>query len=140
MDNKDVVRAVVERCFNAGDLEAAKRLVDDAVNDHAIPIGLPNGMDGFRGYVTSLRRAMPDLRWTIAEIVAEGDLVCFHGEVSGTHRGDFNGLPASGLRLRVSTVDMVRVKNGKCVEHWGGLDMGALLQQIGAMPMPAPAI
>jgi predicted ester cyclase len=57
--------------------------------------------------------------------------------ISGTHTGDFMGIPATNKSFEVECMDMIRIEDGKCAEHWGVTDMMSLMQQIGAVPAAA---
>lgn len=136
-ENKDLVRRLVEASARGG--SAGEDVFDRDFRDHSIPVGLESSAEGYKAWMGKLRAALPDLRYLVGDVIAEGDLVCVRGQVEGTHRGEFNGLPASGKIVNVPTIDLFRVRNGKVLEHWGGPDLGVLMQQIGVMPMPEPA-
>ena len=68
--------------------------------------------------------------------IAEGDLVAGYETWHGTHTGEFFGIPASGKPVTFKVNDIVRVANGKIVEHWAVTDNLSLMQQIGAIPEP----
>jgi predicted ester cyclase len=59
--------------------------------------------------------------------------------MSGTHQGEFMGMPPTGKRFEVEGFDMVRVRDGQFTEHWGLFDTMTMMQQLGAIPAPAPA-
>ena len=63
-------------------------------------------------------------------MIAEGDTVAVRGRMTGTHRDEFMGVPASGLTIDVGVSDFLRVDGGLVVEHWGVMDTGALMQQL----------
>jgi predicted ester cyclase len=65
-------------------------------------------------------------------MVAESDLVAAFVTATGTHRGEFLGIPATNKSISVSVSDLMRVQNGKLTEHWGVTDMASLMQQLGA--------
>ena len=67
---------------------------------------------------------------TIEDILAEGDRVVVRAKMSGTHQGDFMGIPATGKRIDVPFADFVRFEGGKVVEHWGATDTGAMMEQL----------
>ncbi len=68
--------------------------------------------------------------------ISEGDLVCARVTMSGTHRGEFMGIPASNRRIQVQTMDLIRLRDGKCGEHWGVTDTMAMMEQLGAFEGP----
>ena len=70
----------------------------------------------------------------IDDLLAEGDKVVARITMTGTHHGDFMGVPASGRRISVPVIDIVRFDGDKMVEHWGLMDSMAMMQQLGAMP------
>ena len=80
---------------------------------------------------------MPDLRFTLENIIIEGDLAAFQWTMSGTNTGPYLGRPASGNAVTIAGMNMERLVNGKIVEHWSYPDKLALMQQLGAIPMPA---
>jgi steroid delta-isomerase-like uncharacterized protein len=82
----------------------------------------------------AMAEAFPDLRTAEADSVKEGDRVAFRWLLSGTHHGEFMGLAATGRRVEVMGMDIVRVANGKIVEHWSEFDAMGLLRQIGVIP------
>ena len=67
---------------------------------------------------------------TIEDILAEGDRVVVRAKMSGTHEGDFMGIPATGKRIDVPFADFVRFEGGKIVEHWSVTDTGAMMEQL----------
>ena len=81
-----------------------------------------------------MRAAFPDLRIEVEEQVGEAGIVvsCLSG--SGTHRGEFMGIPATGRATTTNGVDFFRLEGGRQAEHWGGPDMASFLQQLGVIP------
>jgi hypothetical protein len=74
--------------------------------------------------------ALPDLRVTIEEMMAEGDKVAVRRSYKGTHRGEMLGIPATGKQLRVGGISIFRLAQGRIAEHWEQLDRLALMQQL----------
>lgn len=68
---------------------------------------------------------------TIDQMIAEGDTVATRLTFHGTHTGEFQGIAPTGKAVTVTALDMVRLVDGKAVEHWGGPDQFSLLQQLG---------
>ena len=81
-----------------------------------------------------MSEAFSGLRMSEADSVTEGDKLAFRWLLSGTHEGEFMGVPATGRRVEAMGMDIVRVADGKIVEHWGEFDAMGLLRQIGAIP------
>ena len=124
---------------SAGNLGVIDELVADDVIEHEEFPGLEANKDGVRQFFAMFRSAFPDLRMEADEVVSEGDLVCVRGTMAGTHQGEFMGMPASGKPFEIRGFDMVRVRDGQVVEHWGVTDMMSMMQQLGALPEQAPA-
>lgn len=118
--NKAVVRRIYEEVFDKGRLEVVDEIVSpDAVDHSPPPVSTGNVPEDLKGFANGVRQAVPDAHFTVGEMVAEGDLVCAHWTMEGTHENDFFGLPASGQRVTVSGIDLIAVVDGRCVEHWG---------------------
>jgi predicted ester cyclase len=80
------------------------------------------------------RAAFPDGSMTIEDMIAEGDKVVTRKSYRGTHQGEFLSIPPTGRQIRVGLIDIMRIVDGKVVEHWNvGDDLG-MLQQLGALP------
>jgi steroid delta-isomerase-like uncharacterized protein len=101
--------------------------------------GLEPNKEGVKQLFAIYRSAFPDLRMEAHETVTEGDLVCARITTTGTHRGEFMGIPATGRQIEVETIDMARIRDGQCIEHWGVTDSMTMMQQLGALPEPASA-
>ena len=136
-DNKAMLRRIFDECFNQGNLATADELLapDSQELSPGIPPGTPKtGPDSLKAAVHMLRTAFPDLRITVDEMVAEGDAVSARTTWTGTHRGDLMGIPATGKRVSWSTLDIVHVRDGKFVSHFGIQDGMSLMQQLGVLP------
>jgi steroid delta-isomerase-like uncharacterized protein len=137
--NKVLNRRFVEEVINQGNLDAIEELIDPGAVDHAAPPGFPTGREGAKHFAAMMRSAFPDLRLTIEDMISEGDKVVMRGTWSGTHQGEFMGIPATGRRVTVSQIDISRVADGRMVEHWGQFDALGLMQQLGVIPPPEQA-
>jgi predicted ester cyclase len=69
----------------------------------------------------------------------EGDLAAVRLTMSGTHEGEFMGLAPTGRRMEIGAMDLIRVRDGQAVEHWGVTDTMTMMQQLGAIPEEAPS-
>jgi predicted ester cyclase len=139
-DLKAVARRVLEEIFPADDEAAlAESLSADFVN-HEAPPGTPPGLGSVTYFMHALARAFSDQRWTIHRVLADGDTVAIHCTHSGRHTGDYFGLPATGRTFAYKQMHMIRVVNGKGVEHWAVRDDATLMRQLtGQLPAPEPA-
>jgi predicted ester cyclase len=118
-----VVRAIIE-AREAGDLDAAL----DLIAPDSLDQGLPATRDDWRRKWEYMAAGSPDLRVSTEHTVEDGEWVANRYTVRGTHTGDFFGQPPTGERFELNGMDMVRVRDGRVVEHW-----------IVSDPLPAPA-
>jgi steroid delta-isomerase-like uncharacterized protein len=138
MDHAAKLRSVYES-INAGDVEAlGELLADDFVEHEEIP-GLEPTREGVKEFFEMYIAAFPDLRFDAEDVLASGDKVVARVRVTGTHDGEFLGIPATGKSIDVQLIDIIRFgDDGLAHEHWGVFDTLALMQQIGAVPEEAP--
>jgi steroid delta-isomerase-like uncharacterized protein len=129
---RQIGRRFIE-AFAAGDTDALAEIVTEDVYDHNRRFGVPQGRQPLLDAVKAFKSALPDLEITIDQELAEGDLVANTGFMSGTHEGDFMGIPPTNNRVVFAWMDMHRVKDGKIVESWHVEDGAAMLAQMGAM-------
>jgi len=134
-ENKAVVRRFFEET-SRGNLDVLDELMSEKYVDHNLPPGLPPGREGQRRLIRSYLQAFPDLRFTIEELIAEGDKVVTRGRYQGTQHGELMGIPPTGKQVTVALIDIVRLADGKLVEHWIEADNLGLLQQLGALLIP----
>jgi predicted ester cyclase len=136
--NKTIIRRIFEEGLNQDKPSVLDELIAPTYVNHDLPAPAP-GSEGFKMVVGMFKNGFPDLRVTIEGAVAEGDRVATRGYFSGTHKGEFNGIPATGKSVKVTYLDIWRLENGKAVENWVQMDMMGLMQQLGVMPAPAQA-
>jgi steroid delta-isomerase-like uncharacterized protein len=134
----ELIQRFYDDVIGKGDLEVVTELTADDFVDHeeGLP-GQPSGLEGVKFFVNTMREAFPDIKATVGESLEEGNLASAHVTLSGTHKGEFMGVPASDKTFEIETIDIIRVEDGKCAEHWGVTDTMSLMQQIGAVPAPA---
>jgi steroid delta-isomerase-like uncharacterized protein len=130
--NKAVVRRYIDEVINGRNLRVAEELIAPGWVDHFAGEGSEPGLGGFKRAFLAFREAFPDVRFALDDIVAEGDKVVYRGTASGTHKGPFLGIPATGRSFSAAEVHIVRVVDGKIVERWGLFDIASMLQQLGA--------
>ena len=105
-------------------------LAADFVNRSAPP-GMPTGPEGMHAtFERVLRPAFPDLRVVIHDQVAEGDRVVTRKTMHGTHRGELFGIAPTGREIAIEVIDIVRVQDGKYVEHWGVNTLASVLADL----------
>jgi predicted ester cyclase len=134
-DNLKANKAAVQR-FNTEVIERGnERAFGELLAPHFVnrtaPAGLASGPEGMlQMFNRVLRPAFPDLRVEIHQQVAEGDKVTTHKTIHGTHRGEFFGVPATNRRVAIQVMDIVRLENGRYVEHWGVNTLFAVLASL----------
>ena len=127
--------------INAGDVDAAVNVMfaEHAV-DHDPAPGQGAGREGFREFFHTLVSAFPDAHLEPATLVADERHVCLAYTLTGTHRGEFQGVPATGNTIEVRGVQIGRFENGQIVERWGSTDELGIIQQLDADPKPKGAL
>jgi steroid delta-isomerase-like uncharacterized protein len=135
-ENKAVIRRWIE-AFNERNLEAEADLLAPGYVAHvpAAP-GPLEGLEAWRQFTGPFVEAFPDLRLTVEDIMAEGDMVAARVAFDGTHRGEFQGIPPTGKEVAFTSIEVNRVVDGKGEEHWVEIDLLGLMQQLGAIPEP----
>src|SRR4051812_22252763 len=133
--NKAVARRYWEELFSEGKLEVADEIVLDSwtIDNPGVPHGL-RGPEALKQLVMMFRTGVPDLKFQIDDMRAEGDRVVVRYTASGTHLGPLFGIPATGRVATMTGLAIDRLENGKLAERWGNFDTLGLLQQLGAIP------
>lgn len=123
--------------LNAGDIEGFGAVIADDFVEHEELEGLPPGKDGVLTFFRGLRSAFPDLRMAIEDLIVDGDKAVARVRSTGTHRGEFNGVPATGRPIDFQLIDIMRFDDaGLVCEHWGVADTMTMMQQLGVVPGP----
>jgi steroid delta-isomerase-like uncharacterized protein len=130
--NKAQIRRVIEEAYSRGDLGVVDEVAANDLLIHA-PSQEIRGREGAKQFITMLRTAFPDLRFTVEDQIAEGDMVVTRWTARGTHKGQFQSVPATGREIRLAGTDIDRIRGGKVVECWAHLDELGLMQQLGAI-------
>ncbi len=138
-DNKALEQEFVERVLNGGDIEATGRYFHDNVVEEVPLPGQGPGLEGLKWILRHLRTAFPDLHWNNEEQIAEANKVVSRFTWTGTHRGEFLGVPATGRKVSVwgvviNHVDGQKIKSTRII-----MDSLGLMQQLGVIPGPPPA-
>lgn len=95
-----------------------------------------HGPEEYKEQITLFRSAFPDLEVTVEDIVAEGDRVVLRNRLTGTHEGEFMGIPPTGRKVESTGLVMGRIREGKAVEEWPQPDTLGLMQQLGVVEPP----
>ncbi|MFN2286100.1 MAG: ester cyclase [Anaerolineae bacterium] len=135
--NKALTRQLMEEVFNRGNIGLVDKLfAPDFVEHEELPPGIPSGIEGVKTLPTVFRSAFPDFQIAIDDLIAEGEKVVVRSTWSGTHKGEFMGIPPSGKSVSFGVYDTIRFAGGKVVEHWGQMNEMSLMQQLGVIPAP----
>ena len=129
---KALVRRMYEEVWNSGNLDVVEEICASDYRGIG-PYGNEFGPEAVKRGVASRRAAFPDLHVTIEELLAEGDKVAARLTFAGTHAGPFQGIEATGKKVRWSGIWIYRIAHGRLVERWHSYDMLGLLQQIGCV-------
>jgi steroid delta-isomerase-like uncharacterized protein len=135
-ENKALVRRFVEEVQSAGNIDAIDELCSPEFVNHSAPPGVPSNCEGVKQLTAMFRRAFPDSYFTVEEMIAEGDKVATRKTFHGTHEGEFMGIPPTGHTVTMGLIDIVRIADGRVVEHWSMGDNLGMMQQLGIIPQP----
>ena len=138
MDHAATLRRIYD-LINAGDIDGFGDLLADDFVEHEETPGLAPTKEGVLDFFRMYLAAFPDLRMEAEDVLSSGDKVVARVRVTGTHRGEFMGVPATGKRVDVQLIDIMRFgDDGLAHEHWGVVDALAMMQQLGAIPRDRP--
>ncbi len=134
-ENKAIARRGYE-AINQKNLDALEELAASDIIDHDPAPGQAPGLEGVKQSFDELLTAFPDVQMSIEDMIAEGDKVVARVSVSGTHQGEFMGIDPTGNRVTITGIDILRIAEGKIVEHWGNFDDLGMMQQLGVISEP----
>jgi steroid delta-isomerase-like uncharacterized protein len=135
-ENAVIVRRFAEEVITQGNIESAAEFVwEDVVEQVPLP-GQGPGLEGLQGILRTMRSAFPDLNFSIKEQIAERDKVASRFEWTGTHSGDFLGVPATGRRVQVWGIVIDRLEQGRIKDTRIIMDTLGLMIQLGVFPPP----
>ena len=132
-ENKAVARRFYET-FEKGDLPIVDEVLASNFVEHNPFPDQPPGPEGMKQVLGMMRATFPDMAVSTQDMIAEGDKVVSRWTGTGTHQGEFMGIPATGNKVTVSGIGIDRVVDGKIVEHWEQFDAMGMMQQLGAIP------
>jgi predicted ester cyclase len=119
------------------DIDRIAKVIDELVSPDAV-IHTPLPMEGtgpelLKDVFTRLLRAFPDLHITVDDLIEAGDKIVARQTVSGTHRGEYMGIPPTGLRVTYAEIFILRFAGGRLAESWGVVDVMSQMRQLGAV-------
>jgi predicted ester cyclase len=135
--NAELFRRFIEEGFNQRNLSVIdEAIAPDFVEHEELPPGIAPGREGVRQFFGTLISAFPDFKFTIDDVIAQGDKVVVRSTWTGTQQGEFLGIPPTGRGISFGVIDIVRIAGGQAVEHWGQMDSMRMMQQLGVIPEP----
>jgi predicted ester cyclase len=125
--NKELLRRFYREVYVDWNMQHADEVVSPQFTSHDWPDGGPTGPRAFREYYSAIRSAIPDARYEVDDLIAEGDRVVVRWRLLGTHKGPFRGIAPTGRPIVLKGIAIYRVENGKLMERWVVSDLyGAL--------------
>ncbi len=139
-DNRAIVRRLYEEAWNKRKFEVVKQLISPS---HALQApnlsGSSIGPEAYKGQISRLLAGFPDLRFTVEDTVAEKDKVVACWTLSGTHKGDYMGVPPTNKKVSVDGMTIHHLAGGKIMDSYTNWDALGMMQQLGAIPAPGRA-
>jgi len=133
--NKAVQRRALEEIYNQGNLDVVEELFNTDFVYHIAGIPDFQGVEGVKQVATMFHTAFPDLHFTIEEQIAEADKLALRWTATGTHNGEFMGLPPTGNHMTVTGMSFARFADGKFAEEWSIYDTLGMMEQLDAAPV-----
>jgi predicted ester cyclase len=136
-DHRALVRSLIEDGFGKGDLGVIDELMAEQVIEHQR--GNKSGRDGAKDVARTLHRWMSGFTLTVEDMAVNGDVVWTRNRGRGVNTGSVMGHAPTGRRVEVDVFDVVRLENGRVVEHWGVADQLGMMLQLGLLPQRGPS-
>ncbi len=128
LTNKEVVELFFVAGYNEEDYDTVRSCLAPNYDDHGAADA--SSADEAVEILKSTHEAFPDIEVSTNDLIEEGELVAFRGHFSGTHQGEFIGIPASGARVRFEALEIFKVIDGKITESWGYWPNSEIVEQI----------
>jgi steroid delta-isomerase-like uncharacterized protein len=144
-DPKQVINRFVEELWNQRRLEVADAIFAEDCVTHQLRSGVPTdavprGPEAIKEHIAAWIASFPDLRFSIEQMLAEGDRVVMQLLMEGTHQGTWLGIPAGGKKIQIRMFTVHRVVQSKIVEDWVLVESLGLFQQLGVVPNTADMV
>ncbi len=132
---KAVVRRLYEEVWNKRRLEVASEIISPshALHDPHLA-GSSIGPEAYKRVCTQFIAAFPDLRFTVDDYISEKDKVVVSWTISGTHKREFRGIPATNKKISVEGITINHIAHGKIMDSYVSLDYLGMMQQLGVAP------
>lgn len=129
-DSKALVRRHFEEVWNQGKFEGINDIYDAGYQGHIPMLGNVD-RDGMKAVVGAFRKAFPDLKFEVQTVIQEGDQVAVRWRASGTSKGEFMGIPATGTFGTINGLSIIELRNGKVGSDHAEMDVLSFMQQLG---------
>ncbi|MES2726609.1 MAG: ester cyclase [Bacteroidota bacterium] len=132
--NKQSVIRFNKEFIEQGNINAFNELIADDVINHSAPAGASKGPDSMLYFLQHILKAgFPDIQVEILDQIAEGDKVTTRKVFHGTHTGEIMGITPSNKKVTIHVIDIIRLRDGKYIEHWGASNFSDIIKEI-SMP------
>ena len=137
-ENNQMSRKILNEVWNKRNMAIIDELIDPGFIFHDPTSRTPIlGVAGYKQFVHMQLTAFPDLRLTVEDSIAEGQMVATRWSATGTHAGDLSGLAPTGKSVSITGISFSRIVNGKFIDSWGNWDGLGMMQQLGLAMAPA---
>ena len=131
-----MVERIPLEVLNNSNFGLLDELVSNDFVDHSAPLGVAPTREGFKQSAIALKKAFPDLQYTIDDTIDIDDRVVHRVTARGTMTGDYMGIRATGRKATWTEIHIGRVADGRLIEHWGLVDQLGMFVQLGVIPAP----
>jgi steroid delta-isomerase-like uncharacterized protein len=127
---KEIIKNSIVEIYQNKNIKAIDTWYSADFQDHSALPGMDTGIDGLRMSAQMFISAFSNVKFNIKDQISEGDKIVSRLVMTGTHSGNFMGMPATNKSVNVTGIRIDYVKNGKIVEYWSNFDMAGLMQQL----------
>ncbi len=133
--NKKTLHRFYDEVLNQGNIDLIDELATSDYIEHDPLPGQGEQLQGLKDRVNAILKGLSP-KFTIEDVVAEGDKIVVRWTNSGTNNGEFMGMPPTGKSFTIAGIDILRFENGKMAEHWHVVDQLGMLMQLGIVSLP----
>lgn len=134
-DIKGMMVKFYDEVMNQNKLDQAEKYIAaNGIEHDPMMSNSPSIIENVKDVMTAMHVGFPDLRYKVEDMILDGDRIAVRYHMTGTHKGKFMGIDPTGKPIDIHGVDVMRISNGKVVEHWTYMDSMIMLQQLGLVP------
>lgn len=134
-DIKGLMVRFYDEVMNQNKLDQAEKYIAaNGIEHDSMMSNSPSIIENVKDVMTAMHAGFPDLRYQVEDMILDGDRIAVRYHLTGTHKGKFMGIDPTGKPIDIHGVDVMRIGNGKVVEHWTYMDSMIMLQQLGLVP------